>query len=103
MRTRPRPRGGVCISGALSRPRAARLLRAGRGVALQLLVLHARVLTERGRACNISNRTLQAMNKHALGRLARNVTIVRLTLVVGWLAMVAVLAVFAVILDGHVS
>ena len=38
-----------------------------------------------------------------LGRLAHNVTFVRVTLVVAWIAMVAVLAILGLILDGMIS
>jgi hypothetical protein len=73
------------------------------GLAPDLLQLDAQVLSGRGRACTISNRTLQARKHPMLGRLAHNVTFVRVTLVVAWISMVAVLAVLGLILDGMIS
>ena len=41
------------------------------------------------------------MKTPTLHRLAHNIAIVRVTLAVGWIAMVALLSLLALILDGH--
>ena len=55
---------------------------------------------DEGRACTISNRTLQARKHPMLGRLARNATFVRVTVVVAWItSMVAMLSMVALIMS----
>ena len=49
------------------------------------------------------NRTLQTRKYPTLGRLARNVTFVRVTLVVAWISMVTLLAILGLILDRVIS
>jgi len=73
------------------------------GLAPDLLQVNAQLLSGRGRACTISNRTLQERKDPMLGRLAHNVAFVRVTLVVAWISMVAALAILGVILDGIIS
>lgn len=74
-----------------------------RALALPLLRTRLQAAVRRGRACRPANRTVQTMTKPPPGRLMRSVTVVRLTLVVGWLAMVALLSGLAVILDRTLS
>ena len=69
-------------------------------LALHLLWLRARAPSGRGRASQVSKRILHAMKDPTLHRLAHNVTIVRMVLAVGWIAMVALLSLLAMILDG---
>jgi hypothetical protein len=71
-------------------------------LAPHLLQLHVQALSERAHACTISIRTLQAMKHPTLRRLAHNVTFVRVTLVVAWISMVALLSSLALILDGMI-
>ena len=68
---------------------------------ITLLQVQVRTLSERGRACAISKRILQAMKNATLRHLAHNIIVVRVTVAVGWLSMVALLSLFALILDGH--
>jgi hypothetical protein len=49
------------------------------------------------------DRTLQTRKYPMLGRLAHNVTFVRVTLVVAWISMVALLAILGLILGRVIS
>lgn len=69
--------------------------RAGRGLAPDLLPL-----LSGQRSFVISNRTLQVTKHPTVGRLAHNVTFVRVTVVVAWISsMVAMLAMVRLILS----
>jgi hypothetical protein len=59
-------------------------------------------LKEQGRACTFAIRTVQAMKHPSLRHLSHNVVFVRVTLAVGWIAMVALLSLLALVLDGRI-